>query len=162
LEFKPCCADQDVWFRPVQRSDGSCFYECKYILVYTDDIIAISTDPHSLLSYIDQHLTLKPGSIAKPTQYLGTTIVEFCLDDDPTKVRWALTAENCLKEAIRNVQNWLESRGKRLKTKTTTVLPSGYRPELDLSELLGDDDASYYIQQIGVWCFEMGCQACTC
>jgi hypothetical protein len=88
---------------------------------------------------------------------LGTTIVDFRLDDDPTKVRWALTAENYLKEAIRNVQNWLESRGKSLKSKTTTVLPSGYRPELDVSELLNDGDASYYMQQIGVlrWAVEL-------
>jgi hypothetical protein len=50
LEFRPCRMDQDVWFRPAQRSDGSRLYE--YILVYTDDILAISTDPHSLLSYI--------------------------------------------------------------------------------------------------------------
>jgi hypothetical protein len=155
LEFKQCRADQDVWYRPAQRADGSRYYE--YILVYTDDILAISTNPRSLLTYIDQHFTLKPGSISKPTQYLGTTISEFRLDDDPTKVRWALTAENYLKEAIKNVQDWLEQRGRALKTKTTTVLPSGYRPELDVSELLNDEDASYYMQQIGVlrWAVEL-------
>jgi len=155
LEFKQCKADQDVWFRAAQRLDGTRYYE--YILVYTDDILAISTDPRSILTYIDQHFTLKPGSIAKPTQYLGTTISEFRLDDDPTKVRWALTAENYIKEAIRNVNNWLESRGRSLKTKTTTVLPSGYRPELDVSELLNEEDASYYMQQIGVlrWAVEL-------
>jgi hypothetical protein len=144
-----------VWYRPAQRADGSRYYE--YILVYTDDILAISTNPRSLLTYIDQHFTLKPGSISKPTQYLGTTISEFRLDDDPTKVRWALTAENYLKEAIKNVQNWLEQRGKSLKNKATTVLPSGYRPELDVSNLLDDEDASYYMQQIGVlrWAVEL-------
>jgi hypothetical protein len=90
LEFKQCRADQDVWFCPAQRVDGSRYYE--YILVYTDDILAISTNPRSLLTYIDQHFTLKPGSISKPTQYLGTTISEFRLDNGPTKVRLALSA----------------------------------------------------------------------
>jgi hypothetical protein len=70
---------------------------------------------------------LKPGLISKPTQYLGTTISEFRLDDDPTKIRWALTAEN--------YNTWHESRGRTLKTKTTTVLPSGFFLELDVSEL---------------------------
>jgi hypothetical protein len=132
LEFKPCKADQDVWMRPAQRANGSRYYE--YILVYTDDILVISTNPCSLLTYIDQHFTLKPGSIMKPTQYLGTTITEFRLDDDPTKIRWALTAENYIKEAIKNVQAWLEKRRKALKTKTSTVLPSGYRPELEVCQ----------------------------
>jgi hypothetical protein len=68
-----------------------------------------------------------------------------------------MTAENYLKEAIKNVQNWLEQRGKSLKNKATTVLPSGYRPELDVSDLLDDEDASYYMQQIGVlrWAVEL-------
>jgi hypothetical protein len=117
-----------------------------------------------ILTYIDQHFTLKPGSISKPTQYLGTTISEFRLDDNPTKIRWSLTSENYIKEAIQNVNAWLKSRGRTLKAKTTTVLQSGYRLELDVSGLLDEEDASYYMQQIGVlrWAVELACVDICC
>jgi hypothetical protein len=44
------------------------------------------------------------------------------------------------------------------KTKANGVLPSGYRPELDISELCEVDKAEFYQQQIGVlpWAVELG------
>jgi hypothetical protein len=61
-------------------------------------------------------------------------------------------------ESIRNVKRWLEDRGKYLKTKASSVLPSGYRPELDTSAYCNDEDSNYYQQQIGVlrWAVELG------
>jgi hypothetical protein len=64
-----------------------------------------------------------------------------------------------VKEAIRNVQNWLElHKWARLKSKAPSVLPSGYRPEIDASELCRSKLAHYYQQQIGVlrWTVELG------
>jgi hypothetical protein len=48
--------------------------------------------------------------------------------------------------------------GKRLPSKVPTPLSNGYRPELDVSPLLGDEEANYYQQLIGVlrWAFELG------
>jgi hypothetical protein len=45
-----------------------------------------------------------------------------------------------------------------LKTKVASLFPSGWRPETDTTDLLGDEDASYYQQQIGVlrWMCELG------
>jgi hypothetical protein len=51
------------------------------------------------------------------------------LNDDPMKVRWALTVENYLKEAIKKVQNLLEQRGRTFEDQddyhTTKRLLSG-------------------------------------
>jgi hypothetical protein len=44
----------------------------------------------------------------------------------------------------------LDDRVKYLKTRASSVLPSGYRPELDTSPYCNDDEANYYQQQIGV------------
>jgi hypothetical protein len=47
---------------------------------------------------------------------------------------------------------------KRLPSKIPTPLSSGYRPELDVSTLLNDEEAHYYLQLIGIlqWAVELG------
>jgi hypothetical protein len=74
-------------------------------------------------------------------------------------VRWSLSSEKYVKEAIRNVQNWLTDHNmKPLKTRAPSVLPSGYQPELDATDYCDDELANYYQQQIGVlrWAVELG------
>jgi hypothetical protein len=68
-------------------------------------------------------------------------------------------SEQYVKEAVRNVESWLNRSGHALKSKAPSVLPSGYKPEMDASDLLGNEDANYYQQQIGVlhWMVELGC-----
>jgi Reverse transcriptase (RNA-dependent DNA polymerase) len=68
LEFKACYADADVWMRPAVKADGTEYYE--FIFVHTDDLLVLSTNPNKILMRLDQHYVLKPGSIARPTQYL--------------------------------------------------------------------------------------------
>lgn len=154
LGFTPCRADNDVWMRPAVKADGTKYYE--YILVYTDDILCLSMKPDELLTHLDQHFLLKPDSIGPPTRYLGASVKKWKIDGDTC---WSMGSEQYAKEAIRNVKNWLELRGRTLKTKAPSVLPTNYRPELDATPLLDDpDDISYYHQQIGVlrWAVELG------
>ena len=60
--------------------------------------------------------------------------------------------------ALFNVELWLQKRKEKLPTRTACVFPSGWKPELDVTPLLIDEDASYYQQQIGVlrWMVELG------
>ena len=155
LGFTSCKADNDVWYRAATKSDGTRYYE--YILVYTDDILCLSTDPNTLLCYLDQHFLLKPGSLGKPTQYLGASVKEFNLPG-ATKPCWSMGSEQYVKEAVRNVESWLEKRGKALKSKVSSVLPCNYTPELDVSDLCNDELHNYFQQQIGVlrWAVELG------
>lgn len=157
MDFSPCLADCNVWFRPAVKTDGTPYYE--YLLVYTDDLLVLSQNPKDILNAMDQHYLLKEGSIGSPTQYLGAQVGEYRLSDDPGKKRWFMSSEKYVKEAIRNVRLWLEERNGVLKsTKTTCVLPSGYRPEVDVSEYCDSERANYYQQQIGVlrWAVELG------
>jgi Reverse transcriptase (RNA-dependent DNA polymerase) len=149
LGFTMCVADNNVWMRATTRKDGTEYYE--YVLVFTVDLLCISTNPMQIFTCIDQHYILKPGSIGKPSQYLGAQVSEYCLPGEPEKVRWSLSSEKYVKEAIRNVQNWLTDHNmKSLKTRAPSVLPSGYQPELDATEYCDDELANYYQQQIGV------------
>jgi hypothetical protein len=156
LGFNSCLAYPDVWLWPAVRDDKTEYYE--HVRVYTDDVLALSTNPKAILDAIDQHFKLKPGSIGVPTTYLGASISKFELPDDPDRARWAMSSQQYVKEAISTVEVWLTARGSKLKTKAPSVLPAGYRPEMDVSTELDDDDANYYMSLMGmlVWAVELG------
>jgi len=156
LEFTATLADPDVWYKPTVRSDGTKYY--MYILVYTDDILAIAEDPQAIMDKLDQHFLLKKGSVGPPTTYLGATIGTYRLPDDPTKDRWSISSDKYVKEAINNVKRWVEDRGGRFHVSAKTVLSTSYRPELDVTDYCDSNDHTYYQQQIGVlrWAVELG------
>jgi len=68
---------------------------------------------------------------------------------------------NCiqyLKEAIKNVELELSKSGHCLRGKPTTPMQAGYRPELDISPVLGPEQANYFQSLIGIlrWAVELG------
>ena len=67
-------------------------------------------------------------------------------------------ADHYVKEAIRNVERFLEKYDRQLKTKAPTTLPTGHVPELDATKELDDEMASMHQQCIGVlrWAVELG------
>jgi hypothetical protein len=71
LDFKSCLADPDVWMRPAQKPDGSEYYE--YVLLYTDDVLVVSTDGERILSRkgIGRYFDPKEEWIGPPKIYLG-------------------------------------------------------------------------------------------
>ena len=156
IGFRECLADPDVWFRPATKQGGGEYYE--YVLVYTDDILAVSEDPKSILNALDQHYLLKPSSIGPPKTYLGAEIGLHALDDDPTRKRWYMSSDKYIKDAVRNVKAWIKERGGEWKKGKKSVFPTNYRPELDVSPFCNDDDANFYQQSIGVlrWAVELG------
>ncbi len=156
LEFKHCYADNDVWLRPATKKDGFEYYEM--VLVHTDDLLCLSENPDLILNQLNQHYLLKEGSVGKPTTYLGAKVGEYRLPDDPSRPRWYMSSETYLKEAIRNVRNWLRERNQELKLRASSVLPSNYRPELDATDYCNEDESNYFQQQIGVlrWAVELG------
>jgi Reverse transcriptase (RNA-dependent DNA polymerase) len=77
LGFTMCVADNDVLMHAATHKDGTEKYE--YVLVYTNDLLCISTYPIQILTCLDQHYVLKPGSIGKPSQYLGAQVSEYRL-----------------------------------------------------------------------------------
>ena len=157
LKFTMCRADNDVWFRRATKSDGSAYYE--YLLVYTDDFLVLSMDPHAIIEALQKEVTLKETSIKDPEQYLGASVSKFDFDDGGWC--WAMGSEQYVKEAIRNIETYCESNGLFLKTgknAAKSVFPSGYRPELDFTEECGDEDITFFQEQIGVlrWAVELG------
>jgi hypothetical protein len=140
--------------RPGFNSDGMEVYE--YVLVYSDDFLVIANDPKAIIAEIDKRFKIKEGSTGEPTQYLGATISKYDLADGTWA--WAMSSDVYVKASIQNVETHLATKGEKLKSKTSCVFPSGWKPELDVSNLLSDSDASYYQSQIGIlrWAVELG------
>jgi Reverse transcriptase (RNA-dependent DNA polymerase) len=92
LNFSMCVANNDVWMHAATRKDGTKYYE--YVLVHTDDLLCMSTNPMQNLTCLDHHYMLKPGLIGPPTQYLGAQVTEYRFQDEPEKVRWSLSSKN--------------------------------------------------------------------
>jgi len=83
---------------------------------------------------------------------LGAHVKQSHLPEDRTKIQWGLSAEQYIKNAIKNVEDTLVQSGQTLLSKkySSTPLSNKYRPELDYSPLLNGDAANYYQQLIGV------------
>ena len=159
MNYVRSIGDPDVWMRAATKPDGSHYYE--YVLVYVDDLLSISMKPMETMDSIKKRYPLKAGSLKEPDQYLGAEIKKWNIadSDDPTKTRWALSAEKYIKSVKRDIEARLDSYGMRFSTKAKTPFSSAsYRPELDDTPELDDDKALWYMAIIGIlrWCLELG------
>jgi len=72
LGFASCLANPDVWLCVAKQPNGVTFYE--YLLVYTDDLLAITTNLKSILDDVNLYFNLKPESVGHPNIYLGSKV----------------------------------------------------------------------------------------
>lgn len=154
MDFKPTLADPDVWYRAACKPDGFEYYE--YILVYVDDILTISHAPSAIMETIKKEYRLKEDP-APPKVYLGATIKPWTIPTENKPV-WSMNSTSYIKEALRVLEIELAKAGKSLKGKPSTPMQANYRPESDVSPVLGADQASYYMSLIGIlrWAVELG------
>ena len=95
-----------------------------YVLLYIDDCLVASDNTEFILrKEIGRYFELKPMSIGPPSFYLGGHLRKVKID---------------------------EKKGEQLKAKASGPLPREYRPEIDVSDELGSDEASYFQSLIGV------------
>jgi hypothetical protein len=155
MGYKPCQADADLWMKAeVRPEDGFEYYS--YILIYVDDCLAIHHDGVGVLKQLDYYFKMKPGSIGDPDIYLGAKLRKIKL---PNGVEaWGLSPSKYVQEAISNVQKWMDKKGLKFDKRASAPYPTGFNAELDTSEVLNADDASFYQTQIGVlrWMIEIG------
>ena len=57
-----------------------------------------------------------------------------------------------------NVEEYLSNKDEKLAAKALTPMKSNYRPEIDITEELGEDESSFYQSLIGVlrWIVVLG------
>jgi len=154
LGFESCKADPDVWMRKATREDGFDYYE--YVLIYTDDILAISHRPNEIMKLIDGYFPMKPSSIGTPDIYLGGQLSKVTMPNGV--IAWSMASSKYVQNAVTNVEDWLAKHNMKLSTRAPSPMTNGYRPELDVTKELDPERANYYQSQIGVlrWAVELG------
>ena len=120
LGFTSCKADPDVWFRSSVRKDGTRYYQ--YVLLYTDDILVIMEQPEKFLRQEFGNLFyLKEKSIGTPSQYLGNKVTQVTLENGQTC--WSISSSQYVQNAVRNVEDYRNSKGLGALMKTTSPWP---------------------------------------
>ena len=64
MGFKSSIEDPAVWIRESTKSDSEEYY--KYILVYVDNLLAISSDARSVILEVEEKIKLKKYKIEPP------------------------------------------------------------------------------------------------
>jgi hypothetical protein len=148
IGFVSTIADPDVWIRPAACKDRYEYYE--RLLVYVDEILAISHEPKVLIDTIGEYYKVKPRSDKEPYIYLGANVKKVQMLDG--REVWATSPHNYIMNAIKTVKGSLaeEREGCVLKTKAKNPFPMNYQPELDVLNELGPELSSHYSQLIGI------------
>ena len=103
MKFQMCLADNDIWFRPDIKKDGTKYYT--YISIYVDDVLICSEDTHRYMEMLGSKFFLKPESIKEPNVYLGADFKRKQMNDGEF---WITEDNSYLKEALRISSGLLE------------------------------------------------------
>ena len=71
---------------------------------------------------------------------------------------WTQSAAAYVKEAVKNVEDWMDKMGLKFPSRCDTLMSTTYRPELDVSLPLDSEVVNWYQSAIGVlrWAIELG------
>jgi hypothetical protein len=141
-------SDNDVYLKKRYHPKGYYYYE--YIVVYVDDVICISHAPKEFMKKLGEAYKLKNG-YDKPSTYLGMQLQD-------TDQGWLISMKNYILNVIKEQEVKLHTFNMKLPKNCKSVLPSGYRPEVDDSKMLDGTWTTWYQGIIGIlrWLVEMG------
>jgi Reverse transcriptase (RNA-dependent DNA polymerase) len=156
LGYESSKADPDVWMREAVKPNDHKYYEM--LFVYVDDILAVSHQAEEAIKEITTFFKAKDGSIKPPEIYLGANIAKIDLPDG--REVWSTSPRTYVKNSILVVERLLEedNQGYVLKSKVRNPFPTGYKPEIDVTDELDQALASRFMQLIGIlrWAVEIG------
>ena len=106
LGFESCKSDPDIWVTLEQKDDGYNYWE--YVLLYVDDILAISLDPKVIVIKIPHMIILNNDKIEVPYIYLGEQLELEPLSDIQF---WTIINVDYINDAIYNVEEEIKTKG---------------------------------------------------
>lgn len=146
LGFQSSLADPDVWLRAATKGDGEQYYE--YVLMYVDDILAISCDAEAILKDVQTTFKLKNDRIETPEYYLGAKLQEKSINNI---MCWTITSQDYVKAAVKNVEEATKNSSRSIPTKNVeTPMSITYVPELDVTEELDEKDTTFFQEKKNV------------
>ncbi|KAL7550233.1 hypothetical protein ACHAWF_013472 [Thalassiosira exigua] len=112
-KFTPSCVDGDMYYRKASNPDGTLYYEL--LLVYVDDVLAISHDPKKIMETIEKHFEIKNEKYGPPTTYLDGQLERFTIPGT-NESPWSLLSTKYVKAAVANVETILKEEGREFRT----------------------------------------------
>ena len=157
LGYHSCLADPDLWYKPMVCPEDN-FKYYSYVLLDVDDCLCICHNAEQEPHKIDKFFKMKDGSVGDPDIYLGAKVKQMEL---PNAVKaWALSSSKYIQEAVQNCEKYLphSMNGRKLTRKAPNPFPGDYDPDLDMTDVLNDDQATYVQSQIRIlrWMVELG------
>jgi hypothetical protein len=129
------------------------------LLVYLDNVLAISHELKVLIDTIGEYSKGQSRSDKEPDIYHGANVKKVQMPYG--REVWTTSPHNCIKNAIKTVKGLLSEDGEGyvLKNKAKNPFPMNYQPKLDVLNELGLKLCSCYLQLIGIarWATELGC-----
>ena len=157
LGYESCLADPDLWYKPDARKEDTYKYY-SYVLLYVDDCLCIHHSAEEELNKIDKFFKMKAGSRGDPGIYLGPKVKPMKMNNGVTA--WAISPSKYVNEAVNNCEKWIQENmpGHKHSSRATNPFPTYYDPDLDTTNELDEDQATYYQSQIGIlhWIVELG------
>ena len=157
LGYTSLKANPDVWIHEVVRTDRHKYYEM--LFVYVDDILALSHQATESIQEIMAYFKAKDSSIKPPEIYLGADVAKIQTPDG--KEVWLTSPHTYVKNSIFVVEQLLEEEGDGyvLKTNAHNPFPTGYKPEINVTDKLDQTMATRFMQLIEIlrWAVEIGC-----
>ena len=137
-----------MWIRAAARSDGHKYYEM--LFVYVNDILVVSHKAKEVIKEVTAFYKAKEDSIKEPDIYREANIEKIQTPDG--RIIWASSPRDYVKNAVKTVERLFEEDGEGyvLKNSAKNPFPLGYKPETDVTDELGDELASHYLQLIGI------------
>jgi hypothetical protein len=129
----------DVWFHAATTVTEEAYY--KYLLVHTDDILAIGTNPQEVITRLIKYFALKPDSIHPPDDYLGTKLKETVLPNG-TKA-WGQSSSHYIQNAVKTLETWMQDKENKLTMYQPTPMVASYCPEMDTMPVLNAEEDNY-------------------
>ena len=157
LGYRSCLADPDLWYKSMVCVEDN-FKYYSHVLLYVDDSLCICHNAEQELHKIDKFFKMKDGLVGNPDIYLGAKVKKMEL---PNGIKaWALSSSKYIQEAVQNCKKYLahSMNGRKLTQKALNPFPGDYDPDLDTTDVLNDDQATYFQSQIGIlrWMVELG------
>jgi len=135
--------------------DGYEYYQMFF--VYVDDILCVSHHMKEDIGEITRFYKAKEEGIKEPEIYLRANMGKIQTPDDHEV--WATSSHDYVKNAVQVIEQLLDEDGDGYVLKSCkNPFPSGYKPEVDVTDELGPDLALWYMQLIGIlrWAVELG------
>ena len=112
IGFKSSGVDPGMYYWRNAQADGSEHY--KLLLVYVDDVLAVSHDPEKTMKEIGMRFEIKNNKNGPPIMYLGGDIEKFQLPDGSST--WSMTSCLYVNAAVETIRALLAKDGHNLRS----------------------------------------------